>query len=77
MNDESNIPLLKDLLYRGHLDQPDETDTATDDNSDLEIAEDEAEQPHLINEEEIRQILVKHMDNAYSEIIQLLHKKTD
>jgi len=77
MTDKPDIPLLKDLLYRGHLDQRNEQATDTDDHSDLEISEDKDEQPGIINEEEIRMILVKHMDHAYAEIIQLLHRKTD
>ncbi|MBL7000050.1 MAG: hypothetical protein ISR73_09345 [Gammaproteobacteria bacterium] len=80
MNDESKIPLLNDLLYRGHLDKPAEKEAPSRDaDSDLVIEQEEPahEQPCIINEEEIRMILVKHMDHAYTEIIQLLHKKTD
>lgn len=102
MNDEPQIPLLQDLLYRGHPEsgKPEIIQTL-DENTDFEIEQDEGdieitfkqetlleEEPEekipdkidpsvqeLLIDEEIRQILDKHMDKAYEEIIRLLNNR--
>ncbi len=103
MNDnDSKIPVLHHLLYRGKLHQDDNEYTLeADENAEMEIEQDEEELEEaqrrqqtasdnqqddladledtsvqeLIVDEEIRQILDKHMDQAYEEIIRLLSHK--
>ena len=80
MNNDAHIPLLKDLIYRGRLNQRAEQNIIpADANGDLEIDREDAqeEQRPTLSAEEIRIILHKHMDNAYAEIMQLLEQKND
>ncbi len=111
MSNESDIPLLQDLLFKGQPDSGNkESEYSDDENKDVEIEQDETnsdssseQQVHHVElaeslepeeelqeelpddiessyqqrivDEEIRRIMEKHMDKAYTEIKKLLKDK--
>ena len=76
MSDDRHIPILKDLIFRGRLiEQAEQNNFPVDADGDLEI-EQEEDKP-ILDGEEVRRVLLKHMDNAYAEIMQLLEQKNE